>query len=214
MSWGQAGKMVLWSLSSVLLPWFLLHNPVAKPLSKSATLLVGTKSRGFTLIELMLVVALTGVLSSLAIGFSGEWRRRQEFNKLTRSVFSSLSYARSLALERGERVSVWFDDAGKEIHVFVDADNDLIYDATETRLSVFPNPANTGLFRDVFDADMSLTAPAFVAAHGVTTAVFDYQGFSIASNGDALAGSVSLNDVRLGVTSTVDVTIAGAIRVQ
>jgi len=55
-------------------------------------------SKGFTFIELMLVVVIAGVLMGLAVPYFEEWKKDLEYREVTRHIVSILRYAQSRAI--------------------------------------------------------------------------------------------------------------------
>ena len=105
-----------------------------------------SKSRqaGFTLIELMVTVAIAAVLMMVAVPSLSTYRRNAELTSITNTLVASINTARGEALKRGlsamvvpvNNGSVW--TAGWT--VFVDTDSSRDYDATKDTL-VFTQPA-------------------------------------------------------------------------
>lgn len=68
--------------------------------------MVRRKSSGFTIIELMIVVALVAIIAAIAVpGFQGLIESNR-FKSTTNNVIGILNYARSEAVRRGEPVAV------------------------------------------------------------------------------------------------------------
>ncbi len=76
---------------------------MAKPPSQQA---------GFTITELMIVIAVVGVLAALAAPNMGAMIRTQRIKTAAFDVFSSLTFARSEAIKRNTSVIVTPVDAG------------------------------------------------------------------------------------------------------
>lgn len=62
--------------------------------------------RGLTLIETAVVVAIVAVLAAMAAPSFLAWRARDEVDAAVRALVASLTYARSEAVRRGERVTI------------------------------------------------------------------------------------------------------------
>src|SRR5690606_18361522 len=63
-------------------------------------------SRGFTIIELMVVVAIAAILAAVAIPSMTEIVRRNTQESVINDLASALAFARSEAINRGQKVSV------------------------------------------------------------------------------------------------------------
>ncbi len=68
-----------------------------------------TVNRGFTLIELIVVVSVVGVLAVLALPSFKEWKTNAEYRKAAREVASVLRLARSRAISANREHDVVFD---------------------------------------------------------------------------------------------------------
>jgi len=66
----------------------------------------GARSRGFTLTELMIVVAVAAALTAAALPAYNEFVRNQRVKTASFDVFSTLVYARSEAVTRNASVTV------------------------------------------------------------------------------------------------------------
>ena len=64
------------------------------------------RSRGFTVTEMLIVVAIMGILAAIATPYMGDMIRRQRIKTAAFDVFSSLSFARSEAIKRNTTVTL------------------------------------------------------------------------------------------------------------
>jgi type IV fimbrial biogenesis protein FimT len=78
------------------------------------------KKSGFTIIELMVIIAIISILATVAIPNFFTWRPKRQLSAATKDVFSAMQYARSRALKDNVSVGLLFDKANEEYTVFLD----------------------------------------------------------------------------------------------
>jgi len=176
-------------------------------------------TRGFTLVELMFVVGIIGIMSTLAVGLTTDFRRRSTFDTVAREVYNSLNTARARAIKRGNTVHVGFAQAPNAVRVFEDANaNDAFDDGTDKLVYKFPKSAS-----DWPSGSADITAvldPFVLAANGGTQImIFDQYGFHVGTDGEPLGCNgpgctIALTDTTNGKKKYVDVTVAGALRIR
>ena len=66
----------------------------------------GRRSAGFTITEMLIVVAIMGILAAIATPYMGDMIRRQRIKTAAFDVFSSLAFARSEAIKRNTTVTI------------------------------------------------------------------------------------------------------------
>jgi prepilin-type N-terminal cleavage/methylation domain-containing protein len=80
---------------------------------------------GFTLVELLAVMAIMAVLLAIAVATSIDWGRGTGMRASTRSVKTSLAFARQWAMTRGSRTALAFGNAGPPHQGFYAVTNSL-----------------------------------------------------------------------------------------
>lgn len=69
------------------------------------------KQEGFTIMELMVVLAITAIIMAIAIPNMVSWRQSQQFSRATRQVYSDMQKARMSAISSNTFAFVQFDVA-------------------------------------------------------------------------------------------------------
>jgi len=96
-------------------------------------------SKGFTLIELMVTIGIAAILMSIGIPSFTSIITQNRLTTINNDFVTTLNFARSEAVKRGE--SVWVRKAGANWengwNVFIDADGDNVFDAGETLLRTY-----------------------------------------------------------------------------
>lgn len=75
------------------------------------------RQRGFTLIELIIVIGMVGIMMAAAIPQFIDWRVRVHYNQAAQGVAAALRDARSKALSRNVQHRVEFDMANRQYRV-------------------------------------------------------------------------------------------------
>jgi len=84
---------------------------------------------GFTLVELIVVIALISLISAVAVPNIIVWRQNSQLNGAARDVYSNFQKAKVEAIKRGTYCTVTFSSDGYVI--YVDSNKDLVPDAGE-----------------------------------------------------------------------------------
>jgi len=96
-------------------------------------------NHGFTLIELLVTISVAAILMSVAIPSFTSAISRNRLTTINNEFVTTLNFARSEAVKRGE--SVWVRKNGTNWengwNVFIDADGDNVFDAGETLLRTY-----------------------------------------------------------------------------
>ena len=152
---------------------------------------------GFTIIELMVVIAIISILATLAVPNFFAWRPKRQLSAATKDVFAVMQYARSRALKDNVSVGLLFNRTNETYTVFLDngaganaGNGDL--DGDEPTLKRGKMPAGVDLISTTLTADKVL---------------FDSRG--LLSNA---GGTVSLIN-SLNVTKSIEVIRTGNSRI-
>ncbi len=119
---------------------------------------LGSRRAGFTLIEIMIVVAIVAIFAAMAVPSWRAYQRNLQLRTAARTVSNAFSYARAHALATGNRHNVVFavdpgnpndvcgnaivNDAGQAVPVVVyeDLDDNCCLDAGEQRMADYAVP--------------------------------------------------------------------------
>jgi type IV fimbrial biogenesis protein FimT len=167
--------------------------------------------RGFTLVELMVTLALVAILMMVAVPAFTKYQRKAELTSFTNTLFSGISAARGEAMKRGKNALVVPTDGdwNKGWTVFVDVNRNGAYDAA-TDVIVMTRQAAPGY--------LTITNTAATAADGLYI-MYDASGYSRLSGGGfgAWTFQVSRNDVTglelLTQTRRIKIASTGRARV-
>lgn len=150
----------------------------------------GAFHRGFTLIELMVTLALVVILMAVATPSFTAFQRNSELSSLANNMIASINAARAEAMKRGRRAMVVptdFTNWNSGWVVFVDIDNDAAYISTSdvTIATAVPTPSY-----------LAVTGNGS-AAPGTPYIMFDSSGFPrlMAGGFGALTFTIQRNDV-------------------
>ncbi|MDD3816239.1 MAG: GspH/FimT family pseudopilin [Desulfocapsaceae bacterium] len=171
---------------------------------------IKTGQNGFTLIELMVAIAITGILAGISLYSYLQSRPARTLRSTTRDVYSVMMQAKIEALRRGESVAVWFNTANNTYTMFRDngpgTSSNGVQDGAEPTLI----PATSLPPLVIFD-------PA-VGGDGVSFAgdvlIFSSRGIPVSPGGALGAGAVGFQTSNLAVQQSVIVSTAGSIRTQ
>jgi prepilin-type N-terminal cleavage/methylation domain-containing protein len=92
----------------------------------------GSSQNGFSFIELMLVIALGGILTAIAVPQMVSQRRLTRSAAVTREILGQMRYARQLAMSQRRAFTFQYDDTAKQINIIgpIPAGTAALLDAT------------------------------------------------------------------------------------
>lgn len=152
----------------------------------------GCSDRGFSAIELMLVVALVGILSAIAVPQMIAQRRLLRAAGITREIVSQMRYARQLAMSQRQAVTFHYDDVTKQI---------LIIDHNFTGPTVLAEPGFPN------NADSAVVSTLPLATEGLGRAEITFgipNGLPNGALGDGVSASNLTANNTLNVTFQAD----------
>jgi len=132
---------------------------------------------GFTLMELMIVIAIIGIVTAIAVPNMISWRSNHQLNGSAREVLSVINGARLAAIKNNATVTVTFNDGAKTVETSV----------TNRLTGVTPPPKTTNL---------KLGINSVSAFTDGNTFGFNSRGFPIAIGGGFAAGRVTLTNTK------------------
>ncbi|MDZ7833272.1 MAG: GspH/FimT family protein [Desulfobacterales bacterium] len=159
------------------------------------------KKYGFTLIELMVAIAIIAILSSIAVPNYISYRNNQQVTRAARQVYSTLQSAKMTAIKDNATVFIDFvngSGSAGTFRVFEDLDDNDTFDAgTDDVIQEGQMPPGVTMADAGFSGD--------------TQAVFNSMGIARKPDGSLNFGSVEVkNNIRC---SEIRVSATGSIRI-
>ena len=96
------------------------------------------RGKGFTVVELLIVIVIIGIMTSIAVQNLLSYRPKSRLNGAARTVVADLMAARMAAVKRKCKVIVNFEttgaSAGREYWIVIDENRNNAYDSGETKI--------------------------------------------------------------------------------
>lgn len=147
------------------------------------------KDMGFTLLELMVVIAIIAIAAGIAIPSMITWPAKHRIGGATREIYSAIQYAKLRAVKEKANVVIAFSDTGSgatdTYTVFIDDGSgggtakDNTQNGTEPAIKTGQMPTDVDMSNALFNGN------AFTG--------FDARGLPIFSGGNYLIGNVRLS---------------------
>jgi type IV fimbrial biogenesis protein FimT len=146
--------------------------------------------RGYTLVEIMVAIAIVAILATIAVPNIAGWRAKQRFAAAVSDVHEAIKVARSSAIKDNTAVVIQFQLPNRFL-VFADDDDDGTQDTGERTI-------RTGIFQN----DISLTT--------------SFSGHRLSFNGRGMTTSsgagITLSNAVFG-SRVIQVTVTGNSRI-
>ena len=166
------------------------------------------KNGGFTLLEVIIVVAILSILSAFVIPRIDDWRQNLQLNSATRDIYSNLQKAKLEAIKTRTYCTVSFDANGYVI--YLDADKDLVQDAGEQVIS----SVSLSDYENV-SLDTSKGGGDGLLFSGTDDGIaFSVTGLPRDSAGALALGTIFLKQDHRDKTAEISITRAGSIQIN
>jgi len=178
--------------------------------------------KGVTLIELVVVMAIIGIMALFMIPSLGEWVQNYRIKQAGRNMASDLQSAKMQAINIHRYCTVIFNANGYVI--FPDYDNDMVLDTADYLYDLDGDGVNENETTDIYKTVMLSTEYKTVifdtsqAGNGIdftnSMVAFDSRGLSRDNTGRFVGGTVFLINTKNNQARRVDITTAGAISIE
>ncbi len=164
------------------------------------------KDTGFTLMEMMVVIAIIAIAASIAIPSMITWPAKHRMGGATREIYSAMQYAKLRAVKEKANVVIEFDTTGSgatdTYNVYIDdgrgaggGAKDNIQNGTEPTIKSGQMPADVDLSNAIFVGGNTFTG-------------FDARGLPIQAGG-SLTGDVRLSNPNRNLYRRVRLRVSG-----
>jgi prepilin-type N-terminal cleavage/methylation domain-containing protein len=164
--------------------------------------------KGFTLIEIIITMAIIGIVSAIAIPNFSKWKEKHEVDSQAQKVYFDLMLARTTAIKSNNNVRATFNLVADTYTIHEDSNSDGVVDAGENfKTAILENNVQFAYNVGISDTDGNAVTSA-VSFGGAQVVVFDSRG-QANSSGSVLIlhqNDIGITDNRARLISVLQAT--------
>ena len=166
------------------------------------------KDSGFSLTELMTIIAIVAIMAGIAVPNFIGWRSKSQLSRATREVYSTFQRAKMEAIRRNVTCGVTF--RANDILIWLDENGDLTYDGNEPEIAVVDWSDFAGVSLDAGEGG----GDGLTFADPEDSIFFAPDGLPRNDTVSLGSGTVFLTNQGNTIQNTVDVSTAGNIQIN